>query len=76
MVQTKTRDVKAGEYDNVYLSHPDDGITTCPICGARTVFEEFHEDGKDKQIHACLNPDHDYTFILEPDEDIALGDDA
>ena len=50
----------------IYLLGAGDQPTTCPICGARTDWEDVpQEDDVNVQRHECLNCK--YEFILEED---------
>jgi hypothetical protein len=43
--------------------------TTCPLCGARTDFNDIPNNTPPVQLHTCLSPDCGYQFLGEFDED-------
>lgn len=47
----------------------NDQPTTCPKCGARTDFKEIIRKNQEIQIHICLNPECQYKFIGEFEEE-------
>ncbi len=46
-----------------------DQPTTCPLCGARTEFDEHTEQGLYFQIHTCPNEACGLRFRAEEDDD-------
>jgi len=49
---------------NIYLLDSEQP-TTCPICGARTQFEDISHQIISIQHHTCLNESCKYEFIGE-----------
>lgn len=39
--------------------------TTCPLCGARTTFDDLKNQNPPSQIHKCLNEHCGYEFLGE-----------
>lgn len=42
---------------------------TCPKCGIRTLFEEFHDEPEMYQIHWCRSSTCGFRFVAIDDED-------
>lgn len=60
------------DFRNVYIY--TEQPTTCPKCSSRTdVIVDFPHTKDQTQIHKCLNPVCEETFVVQYDEDFDNG---